>query len=77
MPVVRHVVTVIAKGRREEGEQPETVHAEVLEVVETARQPEEITDAVAIPVLESAHVQLIEDGVLVPERVAHRQRSTR
>ena len=69
--IVRHVVAVVAERRRKEGEEPETVHAQLLEIVEPARQPREIADPVAVAVLKGADVQLVEDGVLVPEGIAH------
>ena len=68
--IVRHVVAVVAERRRKEGEEPETVHAQLLEIVEPARQPREIADPVAVAVLKGADVQLVEDGVLVPEGIA-------
>jgi len=39
-------------------------------VPELAGEADEVADAVVVAVLEGADVQLVEDGVLVPERVA-------
>jgi hypothetical protein len=41
----------------------------VLHLVELLDEPVEVADAVAVGVLECLDVQLVEDGVLVPERV--------
>jgi hypothetical protein len=76
-PVVRHVVAVVTQGRGEEREQPETIHPQLFQIIEAAGQPGKVPDAVAVTVLEGPHVKLVEDSVLVPERIAHRQRSTR
>ena len=68
--VVGDVVAVVAEGRRKGGQQPQRVDAERFEVIELARQPPEIADAVAVAVEERLDVELIDDGVLVPEWVA-------
>ena len=64
--VVGDVVAVVAQRRRVERQQPDRGDAEVLEVVEPLREPDEVADAVAVAVGERAHVQLVDDGVLVP-----------
>jgi hypothetical protein len=64
--VVRDVVAVVAAGRGVEGQQPQRGDPEVLQVVELGRQPREIADAVTVGVEEGPHVQLVDDGVLVP-----------
>jgi hypothetical protein len=73
VPVVGDVVPVVAQWARVVGEEPDDVDAELLHVVELLDQPVEVADAVAVGVAEGLDVQLVEDGVLVPERVlAHR-----
>ena len=67
--VVGDVVAVVAQGRGVERQEPEAVDAQVLEVVELLGEPGEVADAVAVAVVERADVQLVEDGVLVPERI--------
>ena len=67
--VVGDVVTVVTQGRREEREQPEAGDAELLQVVELGDKTLEVADPVAVGVGKGAHVQLIDDGVFVPERV--------
>src|SRR5205085_10613060 len=52
-----------------EREQPENVDAEVLQVVELARQSLEIADAVVVRVEERLDVRLVDDAVFVPEIV--------
>ena len=67
--VVGDVVAVVAQRRRIERQQPERVDAELLEVVELLRQAGEVADAVVVAVEEGADVHLVDDGVLVPERI--------
>ncbi len=67
--VVRNVIAVIASRRRVEGQQPDRVDAKVLQVGELFEQPAKVAAAVAVAVLESAHVQLVDQRVLVPERI--------
>ena len=67
--VVGDVVAVVAQRRRIERQQPDRVDAELLDVVEPLGQPGEVADAVAVGVVERLDVHLIDDGVLVPERV--------
>ena len=67
--VVGDVVAVVAQRRRIERQQPERVDAQLLDVVEALRQSGEVADAVAVRVVERLDVHLVDDGVLVPERV--------
>ena len=67
--VVGDVVAVVAQRRRVEGQQPERRDAQIVQVVEPLRQAGEIADAVAVAVVERADAQLVDDRVLVPERV--------
>ncbi len=68
--VVGDVVPAVAQGRLEEGREPEAVHAEPLQVVQFGGQALEVTDAVAVAVLEGADEDLVEDGSFEPVRVA-------
>ena len=70
--VVGDVVAVVAPRRRVEGQQPERVDAELGDVVELREQPGEVADAVVVGVEEGLHVQLVDDRVVVPERVVAR-----
>jgi hypothetical protein len=67
--VVGDVVAVVAQRRGVERQQPQGGDPEVGEVVELAREPTEVADAVAVGVGEGTHVQLVDDGVLEPQRV--------
>jgi hypothetical protein len=67
--VVGDVVSVVAQRRRKEGEQPEARDADPLQVVELLRDALEIADAVVVAVEERLDVRLIDDRVLVPERI--------
>ncbi len=67
--VIGDVVAVVAQWRRIEGQQPDGVDAQLLDVVELLRQAGEIADAIAVGVLERLDVHLVDDRVLVPKRV--------
>ncbi len=67
--VVGNVVAVVLERRGIEGHQPEGVDAEVANVVELGGQAREIADAVVVGIEERLDVELVDDGVLVPERI--------
>jgi hypothetical protein len=67
--VIGDVVPVIAEGRRVEREQPQARHAEIGQVGKLLRQTREVADAVVVAVVEGADVHLVDDRVLVPERI--------
>jgi hypothetical protein len=64
---VSDVVAVVPERRRIEGQEPQAVDAQVLNVVQAIGEPREVADAVVVRVLEGLDVDLVEDGVLVPE----------
>ena len=68
--VVRDVVAEVGERRGVDRREPERVHAEIDEVVETLRDPAQVADPVAVRVLERARVDLVDDRVLPPHRVA-------
>jgi hypothetical protein len=70
--VIRDVVAVVAERRGIEGQHPEHVDPQRLQVVEAAREAGKVADAVAVAVGEGADVRLVDDGILVPERIGHR-----
>jgi hypothetical protein len=63
------VVAVILSRRRIEGEEPDRVYTEAVDIVELCVEAGEIADAVVVGVEERFDVQLIDYRVLVPERV--------
>ena len=67
--VIGDIVAVVSERRRKEGKEPEAGNAEVLEVVETRDEAGKVADAITIGVLEGADVELIDDGVFVPEGI--------
>ena len=67
--VIRNIVAVIAQRRRKERHQPESINAELLQVIQFLSESAEIPDAVPRTVIERTDVNLIDDRVLVPERV--------
>src|SRR5207248_10478899 len=70
--VIGDVITVVAHWRWIKRQKPEGGDAEFLEVIEFLDQPAEIADAVAVAVVKRLDVELVDDGVLVPERVYRR-----
>ena len=67
--VICDVIAVVLQRRRIEGKQPNHRNAEVLQIVQFLGQPREIADAVIVAVEKGADVQLVNDRVLVPQRV--------
>src|SRR5262249_51398793 len=69
--IVGNVVAVILSGRGIEGEYPDRVDAECMDVFESSGQAGEVPDAVVVGILERANVHFVDDRILVPKRVAH------
>ena len=67
--VVGDVVAVVAKRGGVEGQQPDRADAELLEVGQLFDQALEVSAPVAVAVVEGPRVDLIDDRVLVPERI--------
>jgi len=67
--VVGDIVAVIPPGGRVEGHEPECVHAQLLQIVELRDQAREIANAIPVAVEKCLDVQLVDDGIPVPERV--------
>src|SRR5438270_8943946 len=61
---VSDVIAAVAQRRAVEGQQPDAVDAEPLEVVELLGQAAEVADPVPVGVKEAPHVDLVEDGAL-------------
>ena len=68
--VVGDVVAVVAPRGGVERQQPQCVDAEVLDVVELARQAGEVAAAVVVAVEEGADVHLVDDRILEPQGIA-------
>ena len=67
--VIGNVVAVIAQRRGKEWHQPDGVDAQFLQIIELLRQAAKIADSIRIGVVKRADVDLVNDGVLVPELV--------
>jgi predicted LPLAT superfamily acyltransferase len=63
------VVTIVAPWRGVERQQPEGIDPKLGDVVELGDQAGEITDAVVVRIEEGLDVHLVDDRVLVPQRV--------
>src|SRR5579862_6971593 len=70
--IVGDVVAVVPARRGIERQQPDGVDAAVLDVVQPFGEPAKVADTIPVAVVESADMQLVDDGVLVPERLARR-----
>jgi hypothetical protein len=68
---IRDVVAVVAVRRGIERQQPDAGDAEASEIVQPARQPDEVADTVAVPILKGLDVDAVDDRVLVPEVFDH------
>ena len=73
--VVGDVVAEVDLGRGVHGGDPDGVDAEGLEVVEALGDAVEVADAVAVRVLETAGVDFVDDGMVVPGVVGSGGRS--
>ena len=67
--VVGDVVAVVTHRRRVEGKQPDGVDAKLLQVRQLLDQAAKVAAAVAVAVVERAHMHLVDERVLVPERI--------
>src|SRR5690606_25947600 len=64
--IVGYVVAVVTQRRWVEWQQPDRGCAEFLDVVEALHEAGEVTDPVIVRILESLHMQLVDNGILVP-----------
>ena len=67
--VVGNVVAVVAQRGGVKGEEPDGRDAERLKVIELLNQADEVAHAVIVAVEKRLDVQLVKDGIFVPERV--------
>ena len=67
--VVADVVAAVPERRGVEGQQPEAVDAEPLEVVQLGDEAGDVAHPVVVAVEEAADEHLVEDGPLEPERI--------
>ena len=67
---IRDVIAIVSQRRGEDGQHPDRVHAQPLEVVQLAGQAGQVADAVAVAVGIGPDENLVEDGVTVPERIS-------
>ena len=75
-PVVGDVVAVVFERRREERQDPQAGDAEPLQVIELLGDPREVADAVVVAVEERPDVRVVDDRVLVPERIGRQRLAT-
>ncbi len=64
--ILGDVVSVIAQRRRIEREQPDSLDAELAQVVQSRSQADEVADPVAVRVGEGTDMHFVNDGVAVP-----------
>ncbi len=66
---VRDVIAAVAQRRLVEGQQPDAVDPQPLQVVELLGEPADVPGAVAVGIEEAADVDLVEDRALEPQRL--------
>src|SRR5437763_16294116 len=71
--IVGNVVSIVLKRRGIEWQKPYGGNAEILKVIELLRQSREIADAIIVAVVERAHMDFVNDRVLVPERIVFKR----
>ncbi len=69
--VVGNVISEIVLGRGVVRRQPDGVHPEIDEVVEAGDDPGYVPNTVAVAVLKTPRIDLIDDSALPPERLSH------
>ena len=67
--VVGDIIAIVAQGRRKERHKPNCVYSQILKIIQFLRQSPEVPNAVAGRVIKGAHMDLIYDGILVPEQI--------
>ena len=67
--VVGNVVAVVAQGGGIKRQQPESRDPKILEIIQALGQAAKIPDPVPVAVGKAANVDLINDGIFVPERI--------
>ena len=67
--VIGDVIAVVAAWRGIERQQPQRGDAEILQIWKFLGQPGKVADAVIVTVGEGLDVELIDDGILVPELI--------
>ena len=67
--IIGDVVAVISQGRGVKGQQPDGGDPQILEVIQLLGETPEVPNTVLVAVIEGAHVQFINDGILIPQRV--------
>ena len=65
--IVRDIVTVVAKRRREERHKPDGCDAEFLQIFQFLLNTLEVANPVSVCIIKGANVDLINYGVFVPE----------
>jgi hypothetical protein len=67
--VVSNIIPVIAHGGRIKRHQPDHVDAKVLDIIELFRKSDEVAHTILDAVVEGLDVQLIDDGIPIPEGI--------
>src|SRR4051812_3056832 len=69
LAMIGDVVAVVAQRRWVKWQEPDAGNPQILEIIEFLSRAGKVTDAVSVTVGKCAHVQFVEDRVLVPQRV--------
>src|SRR4029453_7704028 len=73
--VIRDVIPIVAKRRWKHGLEPKATPPGRFNIGELRREAGEVTHAVGVAVEKRLHMELVEDGILVPQRIARHRLS--
>src|ERR1700675_3461758 len=65
--VICYVVTVVPQWRGVKREKPDSSNPKLLQIVKPLRKADEVADAVRIAIAERADMELVDNGILIPE----------
>ena len=69
--IVRDVISEIGHGRRVNGRNPDRIHTELHEIIETIVNAGKIADAVTVTVLKRPRINLVDYRLLPPLQIVH------
>jgi hypothetical protein len=65
--VVANIIAMISARRRKERLQPDTIHVQSNEIVQFARETQEIANTIAVSIRERLQVNRVHDRILMPK----------
>src|ERR1700744_6535415 len=65
--VICNIIAIVAQRRRKERQNPDAGDTEFLEIIKPCQKTRKIADAIVVGIGKCTNVQLIDDGVFIPE----------